>query len=76
MRCLVRARDGGYWLIGLARRRPAPDLFRHVRWSTSHALEDTHNSLPKSFQVALLDEMGDVDTVRDLGLIKTFSTAR
>ena len=32
------ADDGGYWLIGLARRRTAPNLFQGVRWSTRHAL--------------------------------------
>ena len=28
------ADDGGYWLIGMARRRCAPNLFNQVRWST------------------------------------------
>jgi rSAM/selenodomain-associated transferase 1 len=27
------ATDGGYWLIGLARRRSAPGLFQNVRWT-------------------------------------------
>ena len=56
------ATDGGYWLIGLARRRPLPrGLFRGVRWSTEHALADTHASLPSHFRIALLEERADID---------------
>lgn len=60
------ADDGGYWLIGLARRRPAPALFDGVRWSTDHALADTIASLPPTFCVAHLGVMTDVDTGADL----------
>ena len=60
------AEDGGYWLIGLARRRPAPDLFQGVRWSTAHALADTRASLPRGFAVAHLPVLTDVDTGADL----------
>ena len=49
------AQDGGYWLIGLARRKPAPDLFGGVRWSTAHALDDTLASLPEGFDVRYLE---------------------
>lgn len=60
------ATDGGYWLIGLARRRavPAP-LFEGVRWSTRHALADTLAGL-KGLSVALVDQLNDVDTAKDL----------
>ncbi len=56
------ATDGGYWLIGLARRRPLPrGLFGGVRWSTRHALADTCASLPSHFRIALLEERADID---------------
>lgn len=60
------AEDGGYWLIGLARRRRAPDLFEGVRWSTSAALEDTRKSLPAEFVVAQLEKLRDIDEAEDL----------
>lgn len=60
------ALDGGYWLIGLARRRPAPGLFQNVRWSSSHALADTLASLPKSYTVDYLPALRDLDNAEDL----------
>ncbi|GJL94190.1 MAG: hypothetical protein DHS20C05_05950 [Hyphococcus sp.] len=62
------AEDGGYWLIGLARRRSAPDLFHSVRWSTQHALDDTKASLPKDFSIAELMAMQDIDEANDLAV--------
>ena len=70
------AADGGYWLIGLARRRPAPDLFRSVRWSTRYALADTRASLPDGFSVAMLETLRDVDGAGDLAALGAHSTAR
>ena len=70
------ATDGGYWLIGLARRRAAPDLFDNVRWSTKHALADTRSSLPQSFSVALLETLKDIDTVEDLSVLGAYATSR
>ncbi len=60
------ATDGGYFLIGLARRRAAPDLFRAVRWSSGHALADTVASLPRSFKTARIDTLRDLDDAEDL----------
>ena len=60
------ATDGGYWLIGLARRRGVPDLFAEVRWSTPFALADTLSSLPKSFSVATVETLRDLDDGRDM----------
>lgn len=60
------AEDGGYWLIGLARRRSAPELFNGVRWSTKHALHDTLKTLPESFDVRMLETLRDIDEVKDL----------
>lgn len=62
------AADGGYWLIGLARRRPAPALFSNVRWSSSFALADTIDSLPATFRTAFLTTLRDLDDARDLAM--------
>lgn len=60
------APDGGYWLIGLKRvARPPARLFENVRWSTSHAREDTLATLG-GMTVAMLESLRDVDTVEDL----------
>ena len=60
------AADGGYWLIGLARRRfPDPSLamqlFKGVRWSTAHALADTRANLPPGAEAPPLAILEDVD---------------
>ena len=60
------AADGGYWLVGMARRRAAPRLFENVRWSSAHALDDTLKSLPSDFRCCHLRTMGDVDQADDL----------
>ncbi|NOX83887.1 MAG: glycosyltransferase [Alphaproteobacteria bacterium] len=69
------AEDGGYWLIGLARRRPAPNLFEGVRWSTKHALADTVKTLPGGFQVSHLETLADIDEARDLKQFGLCATA-
>jgi uncharacterized protein len=69
------AEDGGYWLIGLARRRPAPNLFEGVRWSTKHALADTVKTLPGGFQVSHLETLADIDEARDLEKFGLCATA-
>lgn len=70
------AEDGGYWLIGLARRKPASGLFNNVRWSTAHALEDTLASLPLDFDVRYLEVLSDIDEADDLSSLGPRSTAR
>lgn len=59
------ASDGGFWLVGVARRRHLR-LFRHVRWSSAHTLADTIAALPKGVEVALVDTLHDVDEAKDL----------
>jgi rSAM/selenodomain-associated transferase 1 len=60
------ATDGGYWLIGLKHpHRQPPGFFRHVRWSTEHALADSRATLP-GYRIAEVDTLQDVDTVDDL----------
>ena len=70
------AEDGGYWLIGLARRQSAPSLFNSVRWSTAHALQDTLASLPQDFDVQYLERLSDIDEAKDLSLLGPRATAR
>lgn len=56
------APDGGFWLVGLARRAPVPRAFmRDARWSSAHALSDTVATLPKGTSVAMLETLADVD---------------
>jgi rSAM/selenodomain-associated transferase 1 len=56
------AQDGGYWLVGFARRAPLPrGVFAGVRWSSESALADTLASLPRRLRVALLETLADVD---------------
>jgi len=59
------AADGGYWLIGAARRRLPRDLFAGVRWSSAHALADTVATLGAA-RIAYLEVLGDVDSGADL----------
>ena len=58
------AEDGGYWLVAMARRRPARP-FADVRWSTQHALADTARNFA-GLRVASLRTLRDVDTAADL----------
>lgn len=60
------APDGGYWLIGMKRRKlPSRRVFDGVRWSSEHALADTVERLP-GFQIAMIDTLRDIDTIGDL----------
>lgn len=53
--------DGGFWLAGA--QRPPSRLFRHVRWSTPHALADTLANLQRPAGIAA--RLADVDTEAD-----------
>ena len=58
------APDGGYWLVGL-KHAPKPDLFANVRWSTKHALVDSHATM-RDARIATIATLADVDTASDL----------
>lgn len=61
------ANDGGYYLIGL--RRPAPELFTGIPWSSERVLEDTLQRAGKlSLKVSLLKTLSDVDRPEDLAV--------
>lgn len=55
------APDGGFWLVGFARRGRRLDPFARVRWSSAHALADTLARLPKDARVAFVQTLEDVD---------------
>jgi rSAM/selenodomain-associated transferase 1 len=59
------ARDGGYWLVGARESTMARGLFRHVRWSSEHALADTLANAGTR-RVRLLDRLDDIDDAADL----------
>jgi len=59
--------DGGYYLIGA--RRPVPELFQGIAWSTAGVLERTRKTAAaQGLSVGLLPECRDLDTVDDLTL--------
>lgn len=70
------APDGGYWLVGLKRAKPASSsLFASVRWSSEHALEDSILSL-SDLSVAKISSLQDVDTVEDLAIVENSKDRR
>ncbi len=62
--------DGGYWLVGGQRRPGRPEMFKNVRWSTSHALADTLANLPDG-DVAFLETLEDIDDSQALARFKS-----
>lgn len=65
------ATDGGFWLVGLKRTCATPPrLFQNVRWSSEHAMQDSIRSIP-GLQIAIANELADVDTVEDLMSLKS-----
>jgi rSAM/selenodomain-associated transferase 1 len=59
------ALDGGYYLVGL--RKPHPELFRNIPWSTSEVLEITRSRAAEAgLRVELLEPARDLDTPEDL----------
>jgi len=59
------AKDGGYYLIGLA--RPAPELFRDQPWGENSLLTRTLIRAKRlGLSLQLLEELADVDRPEDL----------
>ena len=54
-----QAMDGGYWLVGMAGRRPASP-FDNVRWSSSRALGDTIANFA-DHRIRYLRHLRDID---------------
>lgn len=63
------ATDGGYYLVGCARR--LPPIFEGIVWSSSHVLTDTVARLAgPSWRLALLPPWYDVDTLDDWRMLQ------
>lgn len=60
------AHDGGYWLIGIKANKLSFSALKNVRWSHMHTMTDTVNSFPKTYSIAYLEILRDVDTAADL----------
>ncbi|MDC1171343.1 TIGR04282 family arsenosugar biosynthesis glycosyltransferase [Alphaproteobacteria bacterium] len=58
------ARDGGYWLIGMARYQKAPEM-KNVRWSSEHALVDTIRCFNQKTTISYVTTMNDIDNGQD-----------
>jgi len=57
--------DGGYYLVGM--RKPHPELFRNIPWSTENVLSVTLEKAKKiGLNVKLLSIWNDLDTFEDL----------
>jgi len=57
--------DGGYYLVGM--RKPYPELFRNIPWSTENVLSVTLEIARKmGLNVKLLSTWNDLDTFEDL----------
>lgn len=57
--------DGGYYLVGM--RKPHPDLFRNISWSTASVLSlSLEKSRKLGLNVKLLSFWNDLDTFEDL----------
>lgn len=57
--------DGGYYLVGM--RKPHPELFQNIAWSTETVLDDTLATAEASgLRVGLLKRWNDLDTFEDL----------
>ncbi len=69
------ARDGGYYLVGLA--RPRPELFEGIEWSTERVRAQTLAQAERAgLRVSLLDELDDIDGDAELSrLAETLASA-
>jgi len=57
--------DGGYYLVAM--RRPQPDLFQHIPWSTEAVLATTlERANAIGLKAELLPRWNDLDTFEDL----------
>jgi glycosyltransferase A (GT-A) superfamily protein (DUF2064 family) len=67
------ATDGGYYLIGCARRQP---LFADIPWSSPHVLSETIARLTDlKSRLALLPPWYDIDTLTDWWVLRGHLTA-
>lgn len=63
------AEDGGYYLLGL--RRPVPQLFERIPWSSPLVIAVTcARAVQQELQVAVLPYWNDVDDIDDLAVLR------
>lgn len=62
------ATDGGYYLLGLARR--CPQIFENISWGTSSVLQQTIARLEPELSLALLPPWYDIDMLDDWRLLQ------
>jgi uncharacterized protein len=55
--------DGGYWLIGTRHALSRINVFKEVRWSSTHTFEDTQKVLKGN--IAIAHSLADVDTEQE-----------
>lgn len=67
--------DGGYWCVGQRNRPSCLGMFRNVRWSGPHALDDSINNLPPA-SYGLTTELKDIDTGADFAAHPPGATSR
>jgi len=60
------ATDGGFWLVGMRRRRARISPFKNVRWSSEYALFDTLENIHLRNSVDFIDILSDIDCAEDL----------
>ncbi len=66
------ALDGGYYLVGMSRRRP--ELFRGIDWGTEHVFRQTEAAARDAgYPIRTLEPLADVDRPADL---ETWYSAR
>jgi hypothetical protein len=62
--------DGGYYLVGL--KRPLPELFERIPWSTDHVLAATlRRAQDLGLSAGLIEQWDDIDTHADLARFLT-----
>jgi hypothetical protein len=73
--CIGPSVDGGYYLIGL--RRPCPDVFAGIDWSTPRVFEQTLDRAGRlELSIHVLPEWFDVDGPADLERLRADLAAR
>ncbi len=65
--------DGGYWLIGQKRIPQIHSIFKNVRWSSEHTLDDTLKNM-KTIRVKKINELRDVDNGKEYYDLKSFGS--
>ncbi|MCG8634708.1 MAG: TIGR04282 family arsenosugar biosynthesis glycosyltransferase [Desulfobacterales bacterium] len=63
--------DGGYWLIGMNRKRFVPDIFSNVNWGSSAVFSETIGRC-REYRLTRTDieVLLDIDTLSDLEMFK------